>query len=212
MKVEIYSDIVCPWCYIGERRFARALESFEDSESVEVVYRPYQLDPAAPDDPIPLADYLERRFGPRGRGMQERIGAMAAEEGISIDWGRAIAANTRTAHRLLRLAGLEYGADTQRRLAARLFDFHFSRGGDLSSIEQLTAEAVAAGLEEQRVSAYLQSGEGADELEQEFDQARQLGIQAVPTFVFQGRWAVQGAQSSETFVNALREAGEEIPG
>ena len=116
MKVEIYSDVVCPWCYIGERRFARALAAFGGGD-VEVVFRPFQLDPAAPTAAEPIARYLERRFGARAGSMLGSVSAAAAAEGITMDWDRALAANTRTAHRLLGLAEREYGAGTQRALA-----------------------------------------------------------------------------------------------
>jgi predicted DsbA family dithiol-disulfide isomerase len=102
IKVEIYSDIVCPWCYIGEHRFFQALSDFPNADQVEVVFRPFQLDPGAPPRGIPLAEYLERRYGGRSVAMMERVGSVAAEEGIAIDWDRALAGNTHTAHRLLR--------------------------------------------------------------------------------------------------------------
>src|SRR5690554_4302487 len=100
MKVEIYSDIVCPWCYIGDRRFARALAAFPGAAQVDVVYRPYQLDPDAPEEPIPLKSYLERRFGRPVDGMLQRVSETAREEGIEMDWDRALSVNTLTAHRL----------------------------------------------------------------------------------------------------------------
>lgn len=205
MKVEIYSDIVCPWCYIGERRFSRALADFAGADDVEIVFRPYQLDPGAPDSPVPLSEYLEGRYGPRAKGMQEQVGEAAAAEGITIHWDRAQAANTREAHRLLRLALEEQGPEAQRRLAERLFDLHFTRGGDLTDSRQLADEAAEVGIDRQRAVEYLESGEGGAELEAEFERARSLGIQAVPTFVFEGRWAVQGAQPKENFLSALAE-------
>lgn len=208
MKVEIYSDIVCPWCYIGERRFKRALAEFSGGEDVEVVFRPYQLDPEAPETAVPVADYLERRFGGRAAGMQVQVGTAAAAEGITIRWDRALTANTRTAHRLLRLAEHEYGADTQRALMDRLFDLHFTRGGDLGDVEQLVEEAVAVGMDRERARSYLISGKGAQALEAEFDRARALGIRAVPTFVFDGRAALQGAQPPEKFLEVLEEMAE----
>ncbi len=215
MKVEIYSDVVCPWCYIGKRRFERALEGFDAPEGVEVVYRAYQLDPSAPETSIPLNEYLEKRFGPRATGMRGGVSAAAGAEGIEIDWDRALAANTREAHRLLGLAGREYGQDVQRSLAERLFAMHFSEGGDVSDPEQLTRAAIAAGMDEARVRSYLASDEGLAELKAEMAWAQRAGIRAVPTYVFDGRWVVQGAQRTEVFREALEtvagmaaEAGE----
>lgn len=205
MKVEIYSDIVCPWCYIGERRFGRALSAFSGAEEVEVVFRPYQLDPDAPAAAVPLKEYLEKRFGRRIDGLQEHVGGIAEAEGISIAWDRALAANTRNAHRLLRLAERDYGSEVQHALAERFFDLHFTRGGNIADLDQLAGEAVAVGMDRGRVQSYLASDEGAGELEAEFQRARDLGISAVPTFVFDGRVAVQGAQSTEKFLETLFE-------
>lgn len=203
MKIEIYSDIVCPWCYIGERRFGRALEQFPEADEVEVVFRPFQLDPGAPEEAVPQSEYLEERFGHRATEMQRQVGGAAADERISIEWETMLAANTRTAHRLLRLAEHEYGADVQRELMERLFDLHFTRGGNVGDIEQLADEAAAVGMDRERAKSYLHSGEGEQELEAEFEAARQLGIRAVPTFVFDGERAIQGAQPTERFLQAL---------
>lgn len=208
MKVEIYSDVVCPWCYIGERRFERALKAFPRAAEVEVVFRPYQLDPTAPDKALPTKEALKGKFGENVAPMLDRVASVGAEEGIEFDWDRALSVNTRTAHRLLRLAELEYGAGVQRELMDRLFSLHFARGGDVSDVEALTTEAVAVGMDPERTREYLVSGEGAEELEGDFDHARRLGVRAVPTFVFEGQWAVQGAQPVSAFLEALEEAAK----
>jgi len=205
MKVEIYSDVVCPWCYIGERRFARALSEFDGGDEVEVVFRPFQLDPDAPEVAVPHAEYIEKRFGRRAEGMHHSIDAAAEGEGISFAWDQALAANTRTAHRLLRLAHLEHGPAVQRGLAERLFDLHFSRGGNIADPEQLADEAAAAGMDRGRALEHLASQEGLQELDAAFQTARASGVRAVPTFVFDGQWVVEGAQSKEKFLDALEE-------
>lgn len=212
MKVEIYSDVVCPWCYIGERRFARALECFPGAADVDVVYRPYQLDPAAPRTAVPLMDYLEARFGSGAPAMTARVGAAAAGEGITIDWDRALSVNTLTAHRLLGLAERDYGPDVQRSLAEKLFDLHFSRGGDVADVAELVELAVSVGMDRTSVREHLESEEGTREVEQGIAQARRLGIQAVPTFVFDGRFMVQGAQPAAVFRQALEQVAEAVPG
>jgi predicted DsbA family dithiol-disulfide isomerase len=205
MKVEIYSDVVCPWCYIGERRFERALAAFPGARDVEVVFRPYQLDPTTPETAIPTMQYLARRFGRPVEGMLGQVTAAAAGEGITIDFDRALAVNTRTAHRLLRLAEREYGAAVQHALVNALFDAHFSRGGNVGDHAQLTELAERAGMDAERVRAYLASDEGAAELEAEFAEARALGIKAVPTFVFDGQFMVEGGQPASTFLQVLEE-------
>ncbi|HLV24968.1 MAG TPA: DsbA family oxidoreductase [Gemmatimonadales bacterium] len=218
MKVEIYSDIACPWCYIGERRFKRALAAFEGAEGVEVVFRPYQLDPATPGTAQPLVDYLSRRFGGPAEGMLSQVTSVASGEGITMNWKHALSANTHTAHRLSRLAELEYGSETQARLMELLFNAHFTRGMDVGDKDVLTGLAVAAGMDEARVTEYLATDEGAGELDDALQHARNIGVTAVPTFVFNGELAVQGAQPASTFLQALEEAqrqagavGESLP-
>ncbi|HEX6051947.1 MAG TPA: DsbA family oxidoreductase [Gemmatimonadaceae bacterium] len=206
MKVEIYSDIVCPWCYIGERRFARALAAFPGGDEIDVVFRPFQLDPAAPETAVPHMEYLAKRFGGRPvDGMLLRVTEAAAGEGITMDWDRAIAVNTHTAHRLLRLAEREYGTAVQRALVEKLFDAHFSQGGNVADHAQLTELAVSVGMDAERVRAYLESDEGAGELGAELDAARQLGVQAVPTFVFDGQYVVEGGHPASVFLRVLEE-------
>lgn len=205
MKVEIYSDVVCPWCYVGERRFESALAQFSGRDDVEIVFRPYQLDPTAPEAGIPLRQYLEHRFGRPAGDMLTRVTENAAGEGITIDWDAAIAANTRNAHRLLGLAEREYGVAMQRKLVDALFDAHFSRGANIGDVETLSNLAESVGIDRARAHAYLAANEGAAELERAFREARELGVNSVPTFVFDELYAVQGAQPTDTFVQVLEE-------
>ena len=210
IKVEIYSDVVCPWCYVGEHRFFQALDAFPGRAKVDVVFRPYQLDPGAPQRGVSLKEYLERRYGGRSQAMMDRVGAVAAEEGIEIDWDRALAGNTYQAQRLIKVALAEYGAEVQRELVERLFALHFTRGGDITDPEQLVAEAAAAGVDAERARAFLGSDEGAWAIDEDFDRARALGISGVPTFVFNEKWGVQGAQRMSTFLQALEKAADEV--
>lgn len=212
MKVEIYSDIACPWCYIGERRFARALQAFPGAGDVEIVFRPYQLDATAPAEPVPMAQYLTKRFGRPMDGMFGRVTEAAAADGITMDFDRAIAVNTRTAHRLSRLALHEYGPLVQRQLMDRLFDAYFTNGADVSDHALLTELAEAAGMDRERVRPYLASDEGAAELEAEFDEARARGVNAVPTFVFEEQFGVEGAQPASTFLQVLEEVQRRAAG
>ena len=210
MKVEIYSDIACPWCYIGKRRFERALATYPRAEELDVTFRAYQLDPSAPEAASPVKTYLERRFGRAPDAMIERVTENARDEGIEMDWDRAVAVNTITAHRLLRLAEHEFGAAVQRDLAERLFDAHFSRGGNIADHDLLTDLAVAAGMSADRVRSYLESGEGLAETHADLDHARRIGVQAVPTFVLDGKYAVQGAQPPSAFLQALEQVAAEV--
>ena len=212
MKVEIYSDIACPWCYVGERRFFRALEAFPQSERVEVIFRPFQLDPTLPDKPRPLAEQLREKFGPRADAMVRNVTSVAAKEGLDLRFGDAQSVNTFTAHRLLGLAEREYGSEVQHKLAEKLFEAHFSNGGNIADHGLLADLAASAGMERQRVLDYLASEEGSKEVRDQLDRAHRLGIHAVPTFVFDERFAVQGAQPTSVFLQAFEELQAEDAG
>ena len=207
MKVEIYFDVVCPWCFIGERRFVRALEG-AGAGDVELVFRPFQLDPDAPAEARPLAGYLERRFGALAPGMRDRVTQFAATEGIRMDWSRALMANTLRAHQLVRLAEAEYPAAVRLALVEGLFRAHFEEGRDVGDVVQLTAIAEAAGIERTRAVAWLDSAEAESDVRAALAEARAIGVQSVPTYVFDERFALEGAQPVETFVAAMNEVRE----
>ncbi|HLT47002.1 MAG TPA: DsbA family oxidoreductase [Rubricoccaceae bacterium] len=209
MKVEIYSDVACPWCYVGERRFFRALDALPQADRVEVVFRPYQLDPSLPETPRPLAESLEAKFGPRLEATLRHTAAVAKQEGLDLRFDRALAVNTLAAHRLLRLALEEAGPEAQRALADRLFAAHFTDGANIADPALLADLAAEVGLDRGRTAAYLASDEGTDEVRAEIAHAQRLGIRAVPTFVFDGRYAVQGAQPTSTFLQVLEAIQQE---
>lgn len=209
MNIEIYSDIACPWCYIGERRFSRARDAFPQAEQVEVVFRPFLLDPSLSEEPIPLKERLQRKFGPRMEATIRHTASVAEEEGLTFRFDEALAVNTFTAHRLLRLALLEYGAEAQARLAEKLFAAHFTRGENVADPALLAGLAASVGMDSGRVEAYLASEEGVEETQEEVSHAQRLGIHAVPTFVFNSRYAVQGAQPTSIFARVLEEVQRE---
>ena len=209
MKIEIYSDVACPWCYVGKRRFERALGAFPGREDVEVVFRPFQLDPTTPTTATPLLPRLEKKFGSGFRAAAARTEETARSEGITIDHGRALAVNTLLAHRLLWLAEREYGAVVQRDLADRLFEAYFTNGGNVGDREQLTALAAAAGMDRDRVGSFLASNEGDSEVRAEIAEAQAMGVDAVPTFVFDGKYAVSGAQPASVFLQLLERVADE---
>lgn len=209
MKVEIYSDVACPWCYVGKARFERALGAFPGGDEVEVVYRPYQLDPDAPAEAVPMLEYLERRFGAGARAMADRVSQSARAEGLVMDYDRGLAVNTLGAHRLMRLAEREHGPEAQRAVAAGLFEAHFSEGRDVGDPGVLAEIAAAAGMDAARVRGHLASDEGTREVREEIRHAQRLGITAVPTFVFEGKYAVQGAQATSAFLQALETVARE---
>lgn len=209
MYVEIYSDIACPWCYIGERRFARALAAFPRSDQVEIVFRPFQLDPSLSETPRPLKDRLRDKFGPRLEAVLRKTAATGRQEGLDLRFEDALAVNTLAAHRLLRLTEQEHGAETQRALAMKLFEAHFTHGENIADPDVLVGLAAQVGMPRERVKNYLFSGAGLREVRDEIAHAQRLGIRAVPTFVFDGRLAVQGAQPASALLQVLEEVWQE---
>ena len=209
MRVDIYSDVACPWCYIGQARFERALSQFPGSEHVEVRYRPYQLDPRAPMSAEPMYDYLERRFGARGRAMASHVIGLARAEGLEMDYDRGRSVNTLNAHRLLMLADREHGAAIQRALMHRLFDANFFQGKDIGAPRVLAELAGEVGMDPDAARNYLETGEGAGEVREAITEAQRLGVSAVPTYVFDDKYIVEGAQPTELFLQALNMLAEE---
>ncbi len=205
INVDVYSDIVCPWCYIGHRRLSTAIAALPEGVKVAVTFRPFQLDPGAPDTAEPLHARLQRKFGPRAGAMLAHVTAQATGEGLTMHWDQALSVNTRTAHRLLELARRERGATGQLALLEQLFQLYFTSGGNIADVEQLADAAARAGLDRAHVVAYLHSDDGVAELEAAFEHARRLGVESVPTFVLDGRYAVQGAQPATALVEAINE-------
>ncbi|MEU0936420.1 MULTISPECIES: DsbA family oxidoreductase [unclassified Embleya] len=211
MKVEIYSDIACPWCYVGKRRFERALAAFPGAEDIQVTYRPYQLDPSTPTEPSPLRERLAEKFGAANLdGMNARLADVGTAEGITFDFTRALSVNTLTAHRMLWLALTEFGPAAQAALKDRLLAAYFTEGENVADHVRLTEFAVEAGLDRDRVVAFLASDEGTDEVRREIAEAQEMGVTAVPTFVFEGTWAVQGAQEASTFLQVLEQVRDQV--
>jgi predicted DsbA family dithiol-disulfide isomerase len=209
VKVEIYSDIACPWCYIGKARFERALTAFPGAGEVEVSYRPYQLDPNAPSKAVSLYEYTDRRFGPGMRPKHEQVSTMAARDGLDFHLDQALAVNTFTAHRLLWLAEHEYGTGVQAQLKTALLAAYFSHGRDVSDLATLVELAGGVGMATERVREFLTGDEGVAEVRGELADAVALGVSAVPTFVFEGKYAVQGAQEASTFLQVLEQVAAE---
>jgi predicted DsbA family dithiol-disulfide isomerase len=209
MKVEIYSDVACPWCYIGKTRFERALAAFPGARDVDVSYRPYQLNPKTPEQAQPLYDYYDSLFGPGFRDKHSQVGDAAEAEGLDFRFDHALAVNTFTAHRLMWLTERDYGAAVQRDLKAALLRAYFTDGGNVGDHDQLVDIAASVGVDPDKARGWLAGDEGIAETRAEIDHARQLGIQAVPTFVFEGKYAVQGAQEASTFLRVLEQVAAE---
>jgi len=202
MLVEIWSDVVCPWCYIGKRRFEAALERFQGRDDVEVVFRAFQLDPWAPMVATPVIDAYARKFGGPDRAVAiiGQLTDLAAEEGLEFRLDEAQRVNTIDAHRLVELARVHGCANE---LYERLFQAYFTEGRDLGDHATLAALAAEVGLDPDEVTAYLASDAGFADVRNDLARAEALDIHAVPTFVIDGAWPVPGAQDPDTFLKVL---------
>lgn len=213
MRIDIWSDVVCPWCSIGKRRLDTALAGFEHAEEVEVVYHSYQLDPAAPSEPTERArDMLARRYRmspAQAAQAQDRVTALAAEEGMSWRHDETWHVNTAAAHRLLHLALAEAGPATQAALKEALWQAHFGEARNVADRGVLTELAVEVGLDADRVAAVLGSEEFAEAVEADVRRAAALGATGVPFFVIDDKFGISGAQPAELFGQALERAWAE---
>ncbi len=207
MRIDIWSDIACPWCYIGKRRLESALAGFEHRDEVEVVWRSFQLDPGSPAQPDPsttMAEHLGRKYGggaPAGQQMIDRMEAVAAEEGLLFRLGQAQRVSTLDAHRLLHAAGERQGDLKEAFLHAYMME-----GANIADHETLTRVAVGVGLDADEVARVLGSDEHHDAVYADLDQAADYGIQGVPFFVLDQKFAISGAQPAEVFTQALHQA------
>jgi predicted DsbA family dithiol-disulfide isomerase len=207
MKVEIWSDVVCPWCYVGKRRFETALAAFEHRADVEVHWRSFELDPDAPaireGDPV---QRLVDKYGmtrSQATAAEARLTDMAAAEGLEFHLDKTRSGNTFDAHRLLHLAA-EKGI--QDAVKERFMRAYFTESEPVGDPEALTRLAVNAGLDETDVKAVLTSGQYATDVIADEQQAAAYGISGVPFFVVDGRYGVSGAQSPDVLLQTLRTA------
>jgi predicted DsbA family dithiol-disulfide isomerase len=213
MQIEIWSDVVCPWCYIGKRRLERALAGFEHADEVEVVWRSFQLDPTAPRHATEsIAAHLGSKYGggeAAGRQMIDRVSEVAAGEGLAFSYHDAQRASTFDAHRLLHLALAAGGPRLQGALKERLLAGYFVEGHNPADHAALTRLAAEVGMPEDRVAAVLGSDEYAEEVRADVAQASAFGAGGVPFFVVDRKYAVSGAQPAEVFSQLLARAWSE---
>ena len=207
MRIDIWSDVVCPWCWIGKHRFQRGIEALgADAPELDVHWHPYQLDPEAGTIPVPLREAYALKFGGAERAEQLLAQTQAAgrAEGLPFDYDQGqVRVSTLPAHRLMWLAAREGDAGA---VGEALFAAHFAHGRNLADPRTLVEAGAAGGLTEARIRSFLDSDEGLAEVRAQLGQAQAMGIRAVPTFVIDGRYAVQGAQAPEVFAEALRKA------
>lgn len=208
MRVDIWSDIICPWCYIGKARFERALEAFEHADEVEVEFHSFQLDPSAPREPAPMLEALAAKYGmtdEQARAADAGVAANAEREGLPFTGDRPHA-NTFDAHRLLHLAK---DRGVQREAVEALFAAYFGEGADVFGREKLVELAQKAGLEAGEARRVLDGDHYADRVREDAGRARELGASGVPFFVIDERYGISGAQPSDVFAQVLQKAWDE---
>jgi predicted DsbA family dithiol-disulfide isomerase len=207
MQVEIWSDVICPWCYIGKRRFEMALAKFAQRESVHVIWRSFELDPKSPPQyPDTLVDMLARKYGvspQQAAAMNANVTALAREIGLEYRLANARPGNTFDAHRLLHFAASRQLGD---RATERIMHAYFCEGlavGDRAALARLAPEF---GITESDALAMLESDAYSDKVRADETRAVKFGITGVPFFVFNEKTGISGAQPVEVFAEALQQA------
>ncbi|MES2277805.1 MAG: DsbA family oxidoreductase [Bacteroidota bacterium] len=211
MKVEIWSDVMCPFCYIGKRRFEEALAQFPNASEVQITWKSFQLNPDMVTDPsVNIHQYLANAKGWQldyAKQMNDQVTEMAAAVGLHYDFDRAIVANSFNAHRLSHLATEKGLGDA---MEEALFSAYFTQGKNTADHDTLVELGVSVGLDADEIKQVLSSNTYAGAIKQDIDEAQQLGIRGVPFFVLNDKYAVSGAQPTEVFLGALQKAEADI--
>ena len=210
MQVEIWSDVVCPWCYIGKRRFEAALAAFDHGDRIEITWRSFELDPTAPVERTgDYASRLARKYGmthERAMATLHHMTDVAAEDGLELDFARTRPGNTFDAHRVIHLAHDRGGAAQQGAVKERLLRAYFTEGEPIGDVDTLVRLAGDAGLDEADVKDALAAGAFADHVRADEAAADELDITGVPFFLVDRTFALSGAQSVDVFLRVLQRA------
>lgn len=204
MKIEIWSDIMCPFCYIGKRNFEAALEQFADKDKIEVEWKSFQLDPTIPEvAKESQEDYLVKRKGmskEQVQGMLANVTQMAKQVGLEYHLDKSVMVNSQKAHQLIQFAKTKNLGD---QIEERLFKAFFTEGKNIADIETLTQLGVDVGLEKDELQAAFTDDQYRYQMSQDIQEGQQLGVRGVPFFVFDRKYGISGAQPSEAFLDTL---------
>lgn len=209
MKIDIVSDVVCPWCYIGKRRLERALKDLENDYDFEITYRPFELNPAIPASGRNQKDYLVEKFGSEERynSITQQVTRLAAEEGLEFNYDKQLRSpNTRKSHALIQYARSE---GRQQEMVEHLFKAYFTEGMDLTRNEILLEIADSAGLDVERSRQLIEDENALLQVALEEQEIYKLGISGVPFFIVNGKFGISGAQPTDTFIRTLQDIGKE---
>ncbi len=204
LTIDVVSDVVCPWCYVGKRRLEGELAQFTEAD-VQVNWRPFQLDPTIPQGGIDRKEYMDRKFGPDRAGtIHERLEALGKEAGVDFAFDRIKRSpNTLDAHRLIRWA---FGSGVQEAIVERLFRAYFVEGRDIGDRDFLADVAAENGLDREAVRLRLDTDLEAQDVQSEIASAVRMGVSGVPFYIIDGKYGLSGAQPSEVIVDAMRQA------
>jgi predicted DsbA family dithiol-disulfide isomerase len=206
ITIDVVSDVVCPWCFIGQKRLDKAIDAVPEVD-VTVRWRPFQLDPTIPAGGMDRKQYMLSKFGSeeRLREIHSRIEPLGTAEGISFDFGAIkVSPNTLDAHRVVRWAATA-GEEVQNKLARRLFSLYFEEGKNVGNHAVLVEAAREAGMDAPVVEALLPTDTDRDAVATEAATASRMGISGVPCFLLEGKYAVMGAQESDALADAIRQ-------
>lgn len=213
LHIDVVSDLVCPWCYIGKRKLARAIELYRErdpeAEPPQVRWHPFQLNPDMPEGGVERGEYLQRKFGGRSTQIYARVSAAGAAVGIPFAFDKVTRQpNTLAAHSLIALAA---GAGLQDAVLEAFFNAYFIDGRDLTSSPTLTEIACGAGLASAEVEACLASPRAREQVQAEDEEARRIGVEGVPFFIINRRHTISGAQDPQVLLEAMLKSESESP-
>jgi predicted DsbA family dithiol-disulfide isomerase len=210
MRIDVWSDIVCPWCYIGKRRLERALAALEAGDEVELVHRSFPLNPAAPRDrTTPRAEGLKAKYGLTQlelQGLEARLLGIARDEGLAFHLEAQVSGNTLDAHRVVQMARDRGGARLQDAALERLFRAYFVEGRSIFDVDALATLAGEVGLDAATVREALATDAYGDAVAKDIEEAATRGVRGVPFFLIDRRYALSGAQPADVFRQALEQA------
>lgn len=212
LTIDVVSDVVCPWCFIGKRRLEGALalyaKAHPDAPAPAITWRPFQLNPGMPDEGMAREDYVQRKFGRQGGAVYDRVAAVGREVGIAFAFDQIKRQpNTLAAHSLIELA---QARGVQDAVVEALFKAYFLDGVDMTDRAKLIDVARAAGLDAEEAGKWLDDAQAREAAAAEEARAREIGIEGVPFFIFNGKVAISGAHPSATLFEAMQQA--EAPG
>ena len=200
MQVEVFSDVVCPWCWLGKRRLERARSQIDFGNEIVVRWRAFQLDPSAPVQPQPYGEVLARKYGNRGAlaALSARLNELGRQEGLDYQWDRIQRVNSLDAHRLLAWAASR-SIERQNALAERLFRAYFTEGANVADRSVLASLAGESGLDTDEATSTLEGTAYVSDVRDDQARAAELDVLGVPAFVIAPGFAIPGAQEVETF-------------